>query len=734
MAQISRTFSELWYRVADFTPRLSPHLNVRRHTYRNETWFVLGDPASSKFYRFNAAAFRFLGLLDGTRTVQEAWDVCNAQLGDAAPTQQDCIDLLCQLQFYGLLKNELPIDAQRLGERFDSIKERKFQERSGRYVFWTIPLINPEWILEKYANVARAVFSPTGLVLLLVLLFFAIRAIIPRSDELFSAFNNIIAPQNIIWLSLSFICLKVIHEFGHGFACKAYGGRVTEMGLFFMIVLPIPFCDATASWGFPNKWHRIIVSLGGMMVELAVACIAAFVWAYTPAGALIHTIAYNVMFIASVATILFNLNPLLRYDGYYILADLLEIPNLAVRSQELLKYLTKRYAFGLKGEKTPPLRSKSEGAWMVTHAICAFPYRMLVMLTIVLVVADRYFVIGLLLGLFGSIVWFMVPVFKGFSFVISEPSLEVVRVRAVTVTFAFTIAVIGFFGFVPMPANVYASAVVEPLNHETLRSPFSGFVTNLSAADGEWVTRDQPLCYLFNPKMETQYLTAKSRLEVGQLRRDAALAESPYVYQLAMTWLPVARKYYEDSKTMLASMTIRAPFDGQFVAPDFHTTEGAYFQRGTPIGTVSTLDDMVIRAYLTDADIRWLFSVADDDSDIIAQARIYGNAGTVIPLEITSRNQAGSRTLEHPSLATGTRGGVIATDPTDPTGQRTLAPVWRVTLSMPSAASDANSAPDQFAAPLPGTRAVVRFQLEAEPLAQQWWRRILQSIRSRFEF
>lgn len=726
MAQISRTFSELWYRVADFTPRLSPHLNVRRHTYREETWFVLGDPASSKFYRFNAAAFRFLGLLDGRRTVQEAWNVCNSQLGDAAPTQQDCIDLLCQLQFYGLLKNELPIDAQRLRERFDSIKERKFRERSGRYVFWTIPLINPERILAKYANVARAVFSPTGLVLLLVLLFFAIRAIIPRSDELFTAFNNIIAPENLIWLSLSFLGLKVIHEFGHGFACKAYGGRVTEMGLFFMIILPIPFCDATASWGFPNKWHRIVVSMAGMMVELAVACVAAFVWAFTSPGT-IHTLSYNVMFIASVATIVFNLNPLLRYDGYYILADLLEIPNLAVRSQELLKFLTKRYLFGLKGDKTPPLRSKSEGAWMVAHAVCAFPYRLLVMLTIVLVVADRYFLIGLLLGIFGSIVWFLVPIFKGFSFVISEPSLEVVRVRAVTVTFALALTVIGFVGFVPMPANVYAAAVVEPLNQETLRPQVGGFLVNLAVSDGAWVTQGQPLCYLFNPKLETQYQSAKSQLEVGRLRSDAALAESPYVYQLAMTWLPVAQKYYDDSRTMLAGMTIRAPFDGQFISPDIHTKQGAFIQRGSPVGTVATFDDMVIRAYLSDSDIRWLFD-AHGGRNVTVQARVHGRVGTVIPLEIENKVPAGNRSVEHPSLTTAVRHGVIATDPSDPTGQRTLTPLWSVTLAIPADQADAT----QLTA-LPGTRAVVRFQLESEPLAQQWWRRILQSVRSRFE-
>lgn len=198
MADISRTFSELWYRVAEFKPRLSAHLVVRRHTYRGQTWFILGDPTSSKFYRFNAAAYRFLGLLDGQRTVQEAWDVCNAQLGDEAPTQRDCIDLLAQLQLFGLLRNDLPVDIQRLRERIEQIREQRFREFTGNYLFWTVPLFNPERFLAKFAEPARLVFSRWGLLALLVLFVLAVRAVLPRWEELAGSLNSVIADRKSV--------------------------------------------------------------------------------------------------------------------------------------------------------------------------------------------------------------------------------------------------------------------------------------------------------------------------------------------------------------------------------------------------------------------------------------------------------------------------------------------------------------------------------------------------------
>lgn len=740
MAEISKTFSELWYRVADFKPKLSAHLVVRRHTYRGQTWFVLGDPASTKFYRFNAAAYRFLGLLDGHRTVQEAWDVCNAQLGDDAPTQRDCLDLLAQLQLYGLLRNDLPVDVQRLRERIEQIREQRYRELTGGYLFWTVPLFNPEKFLAKFANVARVVFGRWGFITLGILILLALRAVIPRWDELRGSLNNVIALDNIFWLSVSFLLLKAIHELGHGFACKAYGGRVTEIGIMFMIVLPIPYCDATTSWAFPNKWHRILVSSAGVMCELAVASVAAIIWSRTDAG-FVHTLMYNIMFVASVATLLFNINPLLRYDGYYILADLTEIPNLSTRSHQLMKWLTRRYLFGVKGEPCPPLHDRTEGAIMVTHAMLAFPYRLLVMVSIVAFVAQKYFVFGLLLAMFGTVMWLGAPIVKGLSYVLSEPSLQIVRVRAVTVSFGLVLAVLGFIGFVPMPARVHTLGVIEPLERHTYRAAHDGFLEAAYVANGERVDAAQPLFELSSPDMQQQLARAVAGVELERLRRDAGMAEGNAPGQIAASLYRNAAERLDAVSGAIEELHAEAPFAGYIIAPELHTRLGTFVTAGDTIMMLATLDDMVVRAYVDDRDFAWLFPdgpAGPDAAAIAIKGRLFDQPDRVVTFDIDVERSglAGTRNLPFQSLGMNVKGGTIAVDPTDRRGQRTLTPQWLVTLRprtplMERGGGDAHS-PDTLSA-LPGTRARIRFSRAPEPLLKQWIRRLRQALSERFE-
>lgn len=740
MAEISKTFSELWYRVADFKPRLSTHLVVRRHTYRQQIWFVLGDPASTKYYRFNAAAYRFLGLLDGQRTVQEAWDVCNSQLGDDAPTQRDCLDLLAQLQMYGLLRNDLPVDIQRLRERIEQIREQRYKELTGNYLFWTLPLFNPEKFIARFANLASVVFGRWGLLTLGLLMLLAFRAIIPRWEELTSSLNSVIAVDNLLWLSLSFLVLKAIHELGHGFACKAYGGRVTEIGIMFMIVLPIPYCDATTSWAFPNKWHRILVSSAGVMSELAIASVAAILWARTDAG-FAHTLAYNVMFVASVGTVLFNINPLLRYDGYYILADLTEIPNLSARSNELLKWLTRRYLFGVKGEPCPPLHDRAEGAIMVTHAALAFPYRLLVMVSIVMFVAQKYFVFGLLLALFGIVMWLGTPVVKGLSYVLSEPSLQVVRVRAVSISFGLLLAVIVFVGFVPMPARVQCLGVVEPLERMTYRAPYEGFLERAPVVDGQRVNEAQPLFALFNPEMQQQLARAKAGVALEEMRRDSGIAESPASGQIAESLYNEAVKRLDAIQDAMAEMSAAAPFAGFVIAPELDARIGSFIEAGDTLLLLATLDDMVIRAYVDDREFAWLFPDGLDPetaSAVRVSGRLFDHPDAVVEFDIDVQRSGvtGARTLPFQSLGANVEGGGISLDPTDSRGQRTLTPQWLVTLRPRQRIVERGlSQPENPHAmsAMPGTRARIRFSRAPEPLIQQWIRHLRQLLSERFE-
>ena len=336
------TFSESWYRVADLHPRLRSTVQIHRQHFRGRTWHVVQDPTSNQFFRLNESAYHFVGMLDGLRTVGEVWRVCNEELGDSAPTQNEAVQLLGQLYTSNLLLGDLPPDAQTLFERYRKRVRREIQGRLVSFLFIRIPLLDPDHFLDSFVGVFGRVFTLFGFVLWIALMATGVYFLTGRSAELFDRANKVFDPNNLLWLYASFVLVKAFHEFGHAFSCKKFGkdagsgGEVHVMGIMLLVFMPLPYVDASSAWALRRKYRRVIVGTAGMMVELGIAALAAIIWASTAQGAPIHKIAYNVMFIASVSTLLFNANPLLRYDGYYILSDLLEIPNLAQRSKDYL--------------------------------------------------------------------------------------------------------------------------------------------------------------------------------------------------------------------------------------------------------------------------------------------------------------------------------------------------------------------------------------------------------------
>jgi len=369
------TFSESWYRVAELRPRLRATVQIFRQHFRGRMWHVIQDPSSNQFFRLNEAAYRFVGLMDGRRTIAEVWKACNEELGDAAPTQGEVIQLLGQLYASNLIHAEMPPDAEGLFNRYQKRVSREVKGYLTNLLFIRVPLFDPDHILDDLLPAVKWVFSWIGLLVWAVLISVAGYLVIGRASELAAPAANILDPSNLPLLFVSFWIVKVLHEFGHGFACKKFGrdaglgGEVHTMGIMFLVFTPLPYVDASSAWAFRSRYHRIIVGLGGMIIELGVASVAAVVWARTGPGTL-HAIAYNVMFIASVSTLIFNANPLLRYDGYYVLSDLLEIPNLSNRSKEYLTYLVKRYAWGVKRARNPA-HTAGERFWFVTYGIAA---------------------------------------------------------------------------------------------------------------------------------------------------------------------------------------------------------------------------------------------------------------------------------------------------------------------------------------------------------------------------
>lgn len=718
------TFSESWYRVSNLRPRLRSTLQTHRQHYRGQMWHVLQDPSNNQFFRLNEAAYRFVGLLDGRRTIAQVWNVCNEQLGDSAPTQGEAIQLLGQLYTSNLLHGDMPPDAEGLFRRYKKRVTREVQGYMTNLLFIRIPLIDPDRFLDRFVGIFGVVFSWWGLVLWIGLLATGVYFIAGRAGDLVSRASSILDPESLPLLYASFVVVKVVHEFGHAFACKKFGqasgsgGEVHVMGIMFLVFTPLPYVDASSAWALRSTWHRVVVGAAGMFVELGIAAVAAVVWSQTSETTAIHAICYNVMFIASVSSLLFNGNPLLRYDGYYIFSDLLEIPNLAQRSKEYLYYLVKRYIWRARNPRDPS-HTKGEKGWLLFYAVASTAYRIFISVAILLFVSGFLPFVGVILAAVAVIAWVMVPIGKFIYYLISSGELMRVRAWAVTTSVALPALILGGLGLVPAPDPFYVKAVVEPVEMQIVHVGADGFLDEFLPS-GRNVTPGGPLlARSVNPMLTARHeqLLAERREFVA--RRGAALVQEPAAVQIIEEQIGAVDEKLDRIRQQLASLQIRSPLAGMWVSPNIDRLKGAYLTRGQAIGLVATMDTLVVRA-VAGQDVAG--ALMEDAAERV-EIRMDGRPDKQIGGRIKQFLPAGGDRLPSPALSF-PAGGPIATKPDDPTGTRTAERVFEIQVT-PDPSDDVRL--------LAGQRVVIRFDTTPKPLLAQAKRALLQMLQRRFQ-
>ena len=514
-------FSASWYRVAGLTPRLRSHAEIHRHQYRGETWYVLRDLATERFHRFTPAAYWVISLMDGRRTVQQIWDGATERLGDDAPTQDDTINLLAQLHAADVLQCDVAPDTAELFNRYQKQQRRLWQSRFMSLFAWKIPLLDPERLLVWMFPLVRPFAGWLGALLWLGVVGPAVvLAGVHWSDLTHDILDWLFGARNLAIVWLLFPAIKILHELGHGVAVKAFGGEVHDMGVMVLVLTPVPYVDASSASALANKWQRIIVGAAGMLVELFVASLALFLWLSVEPG-MVRTLAHNAILIGGISTLLFNGNPLLRYDGYYILADLLEIPNLGTRSNAYLGYLCERYLFG-QVDADPPQATPGERRWFVFYAVASFLYRVVVIAAILLFIADHFFTIGVILALAAAIVWVGIPVAKGASFLLTHPRIRKVRPRAIATSALIAALVLGLLALVPLPYRTMSDGVIWLPEEALVRAGTEGFIDRVLAKDGAPVRRGDVLIVARDPELAAQIGTLSARVRELQARYDEA--------------------------------------------------------------------------------------------------------------------------------------------------------------------------------------------------------------------
>ena len=345
-------FSSHWYRVADLRPCLRSHVQITRHLYRGQTWYVLDDPSAGRQHRFSRNAHFLIGLMNGRKTVQEIWDMAVESLGDEAPSQDEVIGLLGRLHNVDVLQSGIPVDQAEMSHRRTRRRGRWLTGLKNPFAL-RFPLVDPDRFLVRFLPLVRPLAGRAGMLLwLAVVATAALLALLHWPELTRNLADRVLRPENLVALWLVYPLVKLLHELAHGFVTRLHGGEVHEMGVMLLAFIPIPYVVASSSAAFPDKRRRMAVAAAGIAAELFVASLALFVWLAVGPG-WVSAIAFNVLLVGGVSTLLFNGNPLLRYDGYYVLADWLEIPNLAHRSTSYLGYLLQRYLFGLDQAMSP---------------------------------------------------------------------------------------------------------------------------------------------------------------------------------------------------------------------------------------------------------------------------------------------------------------------------------------------------------------------------------------------
>ena len=708
--------STIWYRVADLQPRLRAHVTVHRHRYRGRPWYVLHDHASGRVHRFTPGAYMLIGQMDGGRTVDQVWRSLAEAYDTDAPGQDEVIRLLSQLHQNDLIQYAGSPDVADLLERYNRQARQVIKQNVLNPMSFRIPLWDPDAFLRRTLPFVRPLTGWFGFVLwLVVVLAGLVTAGIHWQDLTHNLADRLLSGTTIVITVIAYPLLKAVHELAHGYLTRARGGEVREMGIMFLVFFPVPYVDASAAAAFRNKWQRAAVSAGGIFIETFVAAVAVMIWAAAEPG-FIRAVAYTVVMIGGLSTLLVNGNPLLKFDGYYVMADLIEIPNLANRANKFWGHLVQRYLFGARQLKEE-VATWGERAWFLAYAPAAYVYRLIVMVGIALYVAQKFFVVGVLLALWSVFNSVVKPAFKALRHVVTAPQLRKVRRRANALTFGAMAVVLAAILMIPLPLRTDTEGVVWLPDEAHLRAGTSGQVTRLALSEGAQVAPGALVLEMDEPTLRARIAVLEWRAEEFRRRLTATEVTERRRTEVARLELQEAEAELARERDRLARLTLASAVAGRFQpALPQRELEGRYVSEGELLGYVLPQGPRLVRALVPQQDITLVRERMQG-----VELKLAGYLETPVPATLVRAVPQATPQLPSPVLGTA-GGGRFLTDPSDPEGRTLLEQGFVFDVALPADLQDTPF----------GTRVYLRFDHGTEAAGPQIWRRLRQLFLSRF--
>lgn len=708
-----------WYRISHLHPRLRPHVMVRMQITRGQPWYVLFNQATGRHHRVNKQAYELIGRMNGLHSIDEIWQVLLHQLKDDVPSQHDVVRVLGQLTDAGLIQAEVTPDVDQLVGHAQS---RQAQERRSRVnpMVFRLGLFNPSQLLEKLAPLGRFLWSrwvqwSVGMGMLVV----AWSMLLHAQEVAVYAQDFFLTPQYLTMAWLLYPFMKALHEAGHALALRRYGCEVPEVGVNFFLLVPMPYVDASAANQLVNRWQRAHISGAGIWVELMLAAMSGALWLTVEDG-WFRQLCFVVCSLGAVSSLLFNGNPLMRLDGYYMLCDVLDLPNLAGRSNKLISRWGKQLALKLVRVKSMADEAGVAAAdtlerWaMVIYAPASWVYRVLLVAWLTSWAADRAFWLGVLMIAWGawSLVikpfWSWLETFQ----VVSADAWDRMRVTSLLALIGLMLTLVLLL--VPVPSAVVAEGLVWMPEHSQVRATVDGQIETVLVRTQQRVEKGDPLVTLKSLSLEAQKQVLEAQLAQQQAQYHTAFGVDSLSMQNAQAALDRDGAALDKLNEELQGQTLRAGVRGVFVLDRPSDLEGREVTKGDIIGHVMGDQGTVIRAVVPQ-------SLVDD----IRQRRAHVDVmldeqpGKVWRAQWLGEVPAASNVLPAEGLAD-RLGGRVPTLTDEQSHIRPSEPLFVMDVVIPQSL------------PRAGGLARVKVHLQAQSLGQTWGKRLRQLLLRHF--
>jgi putative peptide zinc metalloprotease protein len=558
--------------------RLRRDLVFVRQTWQGRDYWIVKDPLALRFYRFEDEEFALLRMLDGQHSADEIRRQFAERFAPQRITHRELFQFIGSLYRSSLLISDAPRQAVPLQQRARENRRREWTSKLSNVLAVRLQGFDPDGLLRVLNRYFGWIFSRPMVVIMGLFVISAVALVLTHFEQFqhkLPGYQEFFIGNNWLALAVVLAATKVLHELGHGVACKRFGSQCHSMGIMFLVLMPCLYCDVSDSWTLKSKWRRAAIAAAGMYVEFILASVCAFLWWFSEPG-WVNMLALNVVVVCSISTLLFNANPLLKFDGYYILADLIEVPNLRTKASRVLRRFSCQWMLGIEPQPDPFMPPRHR--WLFgLYSILAFAYRWFITLSIF------WFLYNLLepwgLKIIGQAIALMalwglagLPLWQLFRFLSVPGRISTVQPFRFGITAVFAVLVLAGVMWIPVPHDVTCSFIVQHADAATVYVEMPGKLRTIRTGPAEHVQSGQDLLVLENPGLLEAITRLEGEEEIARQKYYSAKQQSHYdeaaqagLDALLASWQAISRQL-EQRRHDVARLQVQSPIDGKVIS------------------------------------------------------------------------------------------------------------------------------------------------------------------------